>query len=66
MQITPGNSHAPCPQPLPRDLTPARDLTLWPLHVALVQLNSICGFESIEHLFTILPKAQILWSAKDP
>ena len=31
MQITPGNSHAPCTQPLPRDLTLARDLTPWPL-----------------------------------
>ena len=40
---------------LPRDL----------LHVALVQLNSICGVELIEHFFTILPKAQLFQSAKD-
>ena len=47
-------------------VTPARDLTPWSLHMALVQLNSICGVESIEHLSTISPKAQLLWSAKDP
>ena len=48
-----------------RDLTPARNLTPWPLHVALVQLNSIYGVESIKHLFTVSPKAQLLQSAKD-
>ena len=37
-----------------------------PLHMALVQLNSICEIELIEHLFTILPKDQLLWSAEDP
>ena len=47
-------------------MSPARDLTLWPLHMAFVQLSSICGVESIEHLFSILPKAQLLQSAKDP
>ena len=50
---------------LARDLTPARNLTPRPLHVAFVQLNLIRGVESIEHFFTALPKAQLLQSAKD-
>ena len=29
MQITSSNSHAPCTQPFPRDLTPAHNLTPW-------------------------------------
>ena len=52
--------------PPARDFTPARDLTQWLLHVAFVHLNSIHEVELIEHLFMILPKAQLLWSAKDP
>ena len=59
MQITPGNSHVPCTQPFLRDLTPARDLTPWSLHVAFVQLNLISGVELIEHLFTVLPKTPL-------
>ena len=38
-------------------VTLAGDLNLWHLYVVFVQLNSICGIELIEHLFTILPKA---------
>ena len=41
-------------------VTRAHELTLWLLHVTLVQLNSIRGVESIEHLFIISPKAQLL------
>ena len=41
------------------DLTHARELTQWPLHMAFMQLNSIPGVELIEHLFMILPKTQL-------
>ena len=49
-----------------RDHNSACDLTPWPLHVAFIQLNSIREVELIEHPFTILPKAQLLWSAENP
>ena len=66
MQITLGNLYSPFHVTSARDLTPAHNLTPardpnpWLLHVIIVQLNSICGVEWIEHLFTILPKAQLL------
>ena len=50
----------------PLHVTPTRDFTLWLLHMAFVQLNLICGVKSIKHLVTILRKAQLFWSAKDP
>ena len=47
------------------ELTSLRDLNLWFLHVAFVQLNFICKVELIEYLSTVLPKAQLFGSAKD-
>ena len=46
------------------NFTPVRNLSLWLLHVALVQLNSICGVELIEYLFTILPKRNFFGARK--
>ena len=40
-------------------MTPAHDLIPWRLHVAFVQLNSIRRVELLEHLFTVLLKAQL-------
>ena len=58
MQITPNNLYALYTRPL--HMTPECNLALWPLHIAFVQLNLICGIESIKQLFTVLLKAQLL------
>ena len=47
-------------------MTSPEDLTPWALHVIFMQLSSICGIQLIKYLFTILPKAQLFQSAKDP
>ena len=54
----------PCTQP--HSVAPVRDLNPWLLYMAFMQLLSICGVKLIERLFTVLPKAQLFWSAKDP
>ena len=68
MQITLGNLHAPARDPF--HVISARDSYTWPHlclpHMIFVQLSSIGGVELIKHLFRILPKAQLLQSAKDP
>ena len=68
MQITPGNLHAPAYNPF--HVTSARNSCIWPHpcvhHMTFVQLSLIYGIEMIEHLFRVLPKAQLFQSTKDP
>ena len=46
-------------------MTFAYDFTPWPLQMGFVQFSKTPGVESIEYFFTVLPKAQFFWSAKD-